>query len=234
MPNPEASVSKRPNPPLVLPTHRDGPPGCPPRLIYPPRRHLATLNTSKTFASWTVTKSNLKAKEAVEEWAETLTDRMSANENLLLWGPVGTGKDHLAIAALHRATELQLIEEDTNSLYDTIIRVNGRDFCGQCRDLMDSKQTEEEFLAEFDRSPILIFSDPLPPIGGLTPHQSDMFYRLINRRYKKLVTIVTVNVVDDDDADARMGAPTWDRICDGAWKIHCNWKSHRQPARDIR
>jgi DNA replication protein DnaC len=71
-------------------------------------------------------------------------------------------------------------------------------------------------------------------VGALTQHQATMLYRLVDARYSKGVpTICTVNVASDAEADERMGAATWDRLCHDAWKFNCNWPTYRKPAREI-
>jgi hypothetical protein len=57
---------------------------------------------------------------------------------------------------------------------------------------------------------------------------------LVHARYIRGVpTICTVNVNDDAEADERFSVPTWDRLCDGAWKIRCAWESYRKPSREL-
>jgi DNA replication protein DnaC len=61
-----------------------------------------------------------------------------------------------------------------------------------------------------------------------------MLYRAVEARYAAgKPTIVTVNVANDGEADLRLGAPTWDRLCHGAGKIKCEWPSYRQPAFEV-
>ena len=89
-------------------------------------------------------------------------------------------------------------------------------------------------IAELARPDVLCLSDPLPPVGALTQFQATMLYRLVDARYSRGVpTICTVNVADDAEADERMGVPTWDRLCHGAWKLHCAWPTYRRPAREV-
>ena len=161
--------------------------------------------------------------EAVQAWARGFTpDR---GEGLLLWGPVGTGKDHLALAAVRTV----LCHHDCSSWWQ-----NGRDLAGEWRDRMDGGETEKGLLATLTRRALLVISDPLPPMGELSNYQADMLYRVVRARTDSgLATICTVNVGSDAEADERMGAPTWDRLTQGAWKIHCDWPTHRTAAKVI-
>lgn len=161
----------------------------------------------------------------VREYGNTLKERYAACEGLVLYGPVGTGKDHLAY------TLAALVAKSGGY----VRWQNGQAWFGLVRDAMDKHTSEESLIASFQRPDLLVLSDPLPPVGDLTQHQATMLYRAIDTRYSHgKITITTVNVADDDEADKRMGAATWDRICDGAWKLFCNWPSNRKPAREVR
>jgi DNA replication protein DnaC len=166
-----------------------------------------------------------KVFEAVSEYADTMPERLDNREGIVLFGPVGTGKDHLAVALGGRAVEK----------YGHRVRwLNGQDWFGQVRDAIDGDLAERTLMAEISLPDILILSDPVPPIGNLTQHQATMLYRLFEARDARgRVTWVTINVMDDKEADERLGVPTWDRICDRSWKMFCNWKSHRKPAKVI-
>ena len=144
---------------------------------------------------------------------------------LVLYGPIGTGKDHLAFAVCRECIRSG----------KTVKWLNGRQWFGSIRDAMDSTKTEAAIIDEVRRPDVVCLSDPLPPIGALTPHQADMLYRFIDARYcRGATTICTLNVENDADADERLGVPTWDRLCDGSCKLHCSWASCRKPVREVR
>lgn len=152
-------------------------------------------------------------------------DRPNRGEGLVLYGPCGTGKDHLAFSVAGKEA------------YDgtEVIWLNGQDWYGQVRDAMDEDVTEASLIYRISRPALAVISDPLPPIGNLTQHQATMLYRVVQARYQAgKPTIVTVNVASDQEADERLGVPTWDRLCDGAWKLFCNWPSFRKPAREVK
>jgi DNA replication protein DnaC len=160
----------------------------------------------------------------VTEYGQNLTERRLERQGLVLFGPVGTGKDHLAYSLALTAAMQGM----------TVKWINGQSWFGRVRDAMDTSESEESIISEIERPDLAVISDPLPPIGDLTQHQATMFYRAIEARYcRGKITITTVNVADDAEADRRMGAATWDRLCHGAWKIHCAWPSYRKPAREL-
>lgn len=160
--------------------------------------------------------------EKVQEWADTFPARQKACEGLVLFGTVGTGKDHLAFAAVRKVVMLHGVTAGWR---------NGRDLMGEVRDRMSEDKSERQFYEGLESPAILVLSDPLPVSGPLTTHQADVLYRVVENRYAAhKLTLVTINVKDDADADQRLGVPTWDRLCDRAWKIECKWPSYRRPA----
>lgn len=143
---------------------------------------------------------------------------------VIFFGPVGTGKDHLAFSVCRSALKSG----------KTVRWMNGQKWFGIIRDSMDSDRSEASLIAELARPDLLCLSDPLPPIGPLTQFQATMLYRIVDARYSRGVpTISTMNVHDDAEADERMGEATWDRLCHDAWKFRCDWETYRRPARVI-
>ncbi len=166
-----------------------------------------------------------KALAALKEYSDTIPARLENSEGLILYGPVGTGKDHLAVSLGGIAVER----------FDRSVRlVNAQEWFGDIRDAMDTKRDERFLISELSRPDILIISDPVPPTGPLSQHMATMLYRLVEKRdCRGKVTWMTLNVKDDADADRQLGEPTWDRLCDRAWKVHCRWSSHRKPSRTV-
>jgi len=169
-----------------------------------------------------------KVKKKVIEWMLTFKDRQLTNESLVLYGPVGTGKDHLAFSAAGEAVF---------NHYLSCEFVNGRELFATLRATMtkDAVEKDKEILEYYIRPDLLVLSDPIPPIGEITRYEADSLYMLINSRYmRRKLTIATLNVANDEEADLKLGAPTWDRLCHGSWKIFCCWESHRKPALELK
>lgn len=163
----------------------------------------------------------------VREYAETLPERIKSGEGMVLFGPVGTGKDHLAISIGIEAVKRHGMEA---------AHVNGQDWFGRVRDSMDEERgpSEVKLIEQLVRPHLLILSDPLPPFGSVGQHMAMMAYRLVRRRYDNLrPTIVTLNVANEQEAEERLGVPTWDRLRQDAWMVFCNWASYRKPARSL-
>lgn len=163
------------------------------------------------------------ALDMVREWWQTFPDRQANREGLVLYGPVGTGKDHLAFGAVAAAVQHHGC---------TAAFRNGRDLMAEVRDRIGADKPEGQLIDQLTSPAVLILSDPLPVRGELTDFQADVLYRLVDARASEgLLTVCTLNVADDAEADRRLGAATWDRLCDRAWKIACFWESYRRPAK---
>lgn len=185
------------------------------------KEHFAKskLETFKCAAS---PERQRKCLKAVREWVDAFS--VSSPSNLILYGPVGTGKDHLGIGAIRAVIP---------KVQGRLKFINGRDFAGDLRDLIDSTDSESRFIQKLVYPEILMISDPVPVKGELSVHQADMLYRIIEARSQaKVSTVMTLNVNNDAEADQQFGEPTWDRLCWNAFKVHCAWASFRKPARE--
>lgn len=183
------------------------------------------LSSFKIHENKDVATRQRKIVVELESYCKSLSERREKCEGIVLYGPVGTGKDHLAFAVARAIV----------GSFGRVRWVRGQDWFGSLRDGMDSGTPESQTLNEMILPPWLVLSDPLPPAGSLTTYQTSMLFRAIDERYSSgRPTIVTINVADDSEADSRLGAAVWDRLCHGAWKLHCKWGSHRKPAKEIK
>ncbi len=160
------------------------------------------------------------ALTAVKAFAEKVGEHVERGNGLLLFGPAGTGKDHLLCGAAREAIERG----------HWVRWVNGRDLFGQFRDRMDNGDSSEgRQVADLVAVEILAISDPLPPYGALSSYQADLLFRVIDARYRAMrPTWATLNVTGGTEADQRMGAQIVDRLRHDAVAIHCDWPSYRK------
>ena len=177
----------------------------------------ARLSTYRLYKDPVVAKRQKAALDALTAYARNMPDEIKAGRGIVLFGPSGAGKDH-CLASLSRAAILRYGQ--------WIAWTRGSKFCIESRGVMGAD--EEEFIEKYTRRAVLYLSDPLPPVGGLTPHQSAMLYEILDERSrKKRPTWCTLNVADRHDADARLGAANVDRLIERALTIEFDWPSYR-------
>lgn len=144
---------------------------------------------------------------------------VASGRGLVLYGTVGTGKDHLLAAMLYRACRAG----------KPAGWINGPELFGRFRDGFDSEAKEETILARFVRPAVLGISDPVPQVGDASSWRTEILYRVIELRYRELKpTWMTINAISPDDADAKLSAPNFDRLRDDAELIPCFWPSYRE------
>jgi len=183
------------------------------------------------------TDAQQRVLEATREYASDIHARRKEPTGALWFGAVGTGKDHLALGVLRIAKAAKY----------TVRVVFGEQFRSQTREvIMSDDQSEEKFLRQFNQD-FLLLSDPIPVRGELTPTQSDALMAVMRNRIELgLPTLVTVNVLNRYDAagnvvvrsrqeaEERMGLPTYDRMAMGSDVFECQWESYRKPRKFTR
>lgn len=158
--------------------------------------------------------------DRLRSFCDDLPARVSSGEGLVLFGPPGTGKDHLLVAPMRAAC----IEGFT------VRWISGADLFGAVRDTFGDKphRTERDVLQEFCAPNVLAISDPVPPAGSLNEFQSSWLWRLADARYRAVrPTWLTANFSNGDEARNRIGSATVDRLQHGSTVLFCNWPSYR-------
>jgi hypothetical protein len=127
------------------------------------------------------TLANFVCKEAgqshvvasLDEYATNMIAEVAAGAGIILFGPSGSGKDHLL-------TSLGRIAIGKYGLHVTWR--NGADLLGELRDRISENEAEETWVRRLARPDVLYISDPSPPKGELTTYQSSMLGRVLDRR----------------------------------------------------
>lgn len=175
----------------------------------------------------TATLENYEAREKAQQVAlgcirahcANLADEIKAGRGILLFGPSGTGKDHLLVGLARQAIALGC----------TLTWENGVDLYAKMRETIQHQASEEQMLSRYRQPQVLVLSDPMPPSGALSDYQAATLYRIVDYRYRHLLPVwCSLNVADSKEAAGRLGPATVDRLCDGAWAIECKWPSWRK------
>lgn len=161
-----------------------------------------------------------EALQVIMWYAKNMADHVTRGRGLILFGPRGSGKDHIASALATAAIMHHAFDVDW---------VNGMELFGRVRDSFDGKEDEADIVRDFVRRQILYLSDPLPPSGSLTEFQATFLFRILDQRYSQMKpTWVTVNVASATELDSRIGAQNGDRLRHEALAVFCNWPSYRK------
>lgn len=189
---------------------------CPNYLTHVRRRALAdcgipALYRDATLESFRTAKlrgsrqlaENLAACRA---WLDAFT--LDTEAGLLLAGPTGTGKTHLAAALLRAAVERHPVAgrfEDFTSLVHRIQRTIDREKNGH------SGTTESDLLLPVFAADLLVLDD----IGArrATPYQVDLLYLIVNTRYSQgQPTIFSTNLLPAKGLEEHVGPRTFSRL----------------------
>lgn len=184
---------------------------CLVKLIQARGERYATCNLSNFKCD---SESQEKAVETLRGYCEKVAENAEAGIGLFLFGPCGTGKDHLAMGvarAFIAATSQGVSWASGAMLFE------------QLRDSFDGKKSEGEVMAPHVKAPLLWISDPLPVRGDLTPYQAEALYRLVDARYNARKPIIVTANLEPGTADATLGPAIARRLRESTVRIHCNW-----------
>ena len=160
---------------------------------------------------------------SVQDFVDHMPERLAAG-GLILFGPQGTGKDHLLVAALRSA----IVEHGFSVVWRDGVRLQS-----EVRQAI-ADDRESKLRHELSETHILAISDPMPPMGELNQWQTSFLRDVVDRRYARgLTTWITCNVASLDDLKVALTPPLAARLLDRATVLHCNWPSYRRPARIV-
>lgn len=145
---------------------------------------------------------------------------MEEKSNVLIVGPCGTGKSHLAQALGHCAIRQG---------YDVLFTTQGK----MLRQLQAARAVGglDRKLQALVRVDLLVIDDfGLKPLSAL---QDEDFHDVVAERYEKQATVITSNLAFEEWGEAYtnklLGAATLDRLGHGAYRVILNGKSFRVP-----
>ncbi len=139
---------------------------------------------------------------------------------VLIAGPCGTGKSHIAQALGHCAVRAG---------YDVLFITQSK-LLGNLHAARATDNFERRFQA-LVKLPLIIIEDfGLKPLR--VPHEED-FHDLVAERYERAATVITSNLDFSEWGDAftnqLLGAATLDRLRHGAYRVDLEGESYRTP-----
>lgn len=168
------------------------------------------------------------AMSEINSYCETITARIKAGQNIVLFGPSGTGKDHLLTGLVFKA--ISAIEQGSTSNFSCEWS-DGPSLFAAVRDEI-GKNSRHSIVDDLAKCWLLVISDLVPPSAKLTDFQSEVVYRIIDSRYSRMATtFFSINVRNRQELDAALGIAVADRLIDGALTISCDWPSYRKSER---
>jgi DNA replication protein DnaC len=188
----------------------------------PVARAIGVRYAKATFESFEVKVApQAEAVQSVQKLVGRWTEH--ADTSLLLYGPRGTGKDHLAVAALRHVAMAHGA---------TVGWVDGETLWREQRDVIGSDTREAELEKKYTSPAVLLISDPARQGTDLTDGQRSLLWRIVDRRYRDMKpTWATVNVLSRDELDQRLSPQISDRMRDNALAVFCSWPSYRSVAK---
>lgn len=159
-----------------------------------------------------------EAIERATNFAADMPRYSSGGAGLMLFGPAGTGKDHLLVALCRIAIVRWGFSVDW---------FDGQELFATARHAI-SEDAEHKLMQRLVTPSILALSDPQPPRGQLSQYQNSLLRDAIDRRYRLCrPTWVTTNLDSPKDAESVLTLPLLQRLREGAVKIACDWESFR-------
>ena len=139
---------------------------------------------------------------------------------VLIAGPCGTGKSHIAQAIGHAA-----VRQGRDVLFTSQSQLLGSLHAARATDAYDRK------FQNLVKVPLLIIDDfGLKP---LRPAHDEDFHDLVAERYERTATVITSNLDFGEWGDAfpnqLLGAATLDRLRHRAYRVVLDGKSYRSP-----
>ncbi len=178
--------------------------------------------------------TNYRPQELSQERAKAVARRFVADFpavdlGLLLVGPVGVGKTHLAVAILLELVDTMGVRGVFCDFTDLLARIQASFSRG-------SEESEDEILAIYREADLLVLDE----LGARRPTDwaRDVLYGLLNTRYnRKRVTILTTNYEDkprkpgDETLELRVGTPVRSRLFEMSRLVEIGGKDFRREAR---
>ncbi len=185
----------------------------------PERYRDCRLQNFKVFDNDSLKKAKAVAKRFVDHWP-------AVEAGLLITGPVGVGKTHLAVAILNELVDAKgatALFCDFSDLLDRIQASFGK----------GNDESQDDIVAPYRDADLLVLDE----LGARRPSDwvREILYGLLNTRYnRRRLTILTTNFADEPDArggetlEMRVGAPVRSRLWEMTQLVSINADDFRK------
>lgn len=169
-----------------------------------------------------------RAQDVVEEYVEEFAARREAGEGLYLFGSTGTGKTHLAYAAVNALIDHPRIQGGVLavSALDLVHAIKRGFDAPRPRSGEEAPDKPGERLSDAAReAPLLLLDD----LGAAKPSSwlFEQMHALADHRYRELLpTLVTSNYAPEDLA-SRVGSPAASRLLEACPPVEVPGADHR-------
>lgn len=166
------------------------------------------------------TEGQRAALKVAQDFAENFDANLKRGTGLILSGLPGTGKSHLAAAAL------QAIMPAHCGLYTTCMGVI-RTIRGTWR--KDSEKSESQVLHMLGTVPLLVLDEIGVQYG--TDGEQTILFDVLDRRYRDMMPTILLTNQDKDGFKAFIGERSFDRLTEISRWVAFDWASYRPTAR---
>ncbi|RUR52725.1 ATP-binding protein [Vreelandella populi] len=173
----------------------------------------------KNFDSYRAdTEQQKKYLENCKQYAENFPEHLKSGDGLMLLGNPGTGKTHLAVAALNYIVQ----HHGEAGLYTTAARMFRR-----IKDTYTSKDETESQAIDAFASPALLVLDEVGVSFG-SDAELNYLFDIMNERYEQCLPTIIVSNVQPGDLGQWVGDRVVDRLRECSKLMVFNWESARR------
>lgn len=184
------------------------------RVGIPPRFENRRLESFRAE-----TDEQRKVLEIMTRYAEEFGDVIRTGRSLILCGPPGTGKTHLAIGVAWRVLEKGMSAGFISAM--NAIRAIRESYRS------DSRLTEREAIRRF-AAPDLLILDEVGQQRG-TDDERVLMTDLVNARYEAIRPMIVISNLNMEGVRSYLGDRAFDRLREGGGRaVQCEWESYRK------